>query len=66
MDVVRGDQTLFMRGDEVEAAWSWVDPIIESWATSELKPDDYDIASEGPTSAFNLIAEHGHRWRTIQ
>ena len=28
MDVIRGDQTLFMRGDEVEAAWGWTDPII--------------------------------------
>ena len=31
MDVIRGDQTLFMRGDEVEAAWAWVDPIISTW-----------------------------------
>ena len=66
MDVVRGDQTLFMRGDEVEAAWSWVDPIIDSWAASEIKPEDYDSASDGPVAAFNLIAEQGHRWRIIQ
>jgi glucose-6-phosphate 1-dehydrogenase len=31
MDVIRGNQTLFMRGDEVEAAWAWTDPIIEGW-----------------------------------
>ena len=32
MDTVRGNATLFMRRDEVEAAWSWVDPILEAWA----------------------------------
>ena len=32
MDVVRGNQTLFMRRDEVEAAWKWVDPILNAWA----------------------------------
>ena len=34
MDVIRGDQTLFMRGDEVEAAWAWTDPIIKAWDES--------------------------------
>ena len=34
LDVVRGNQTLFMRRDEVEAAWAWVDPIIEAWMAS--------------------------------
>ncbi len=34
LDVVRGNQTLFMRRDEVEAAWSWVDPILDAWADS--------------------------------
>ena len=34
MDVVRGNPTLFMRRDEVEAAWAWVEPILERWAPS--------------------------------
>ena len=43
MDVIRGNQTLFMRGDEVEAAWEWTDPIIEAWeecglAAAALRP----------------------------
>ena len=66
MDVVRGNQTLFMRGDEVEEAWAWVDPIIDAWETSGVEPESYDIASEGPIGAFNLIAQSGHRWRSIQ
>ncbi|WP_022952457.1 glucose-6-phosphate dehydrogenase [Leucothrix mucor] len=65
MDVVRGDQTLFMRGDEVEAAWSWIDPIMESWDDSGLKPETYDAGSEGPTAAVEMMARAGRRWRKI-
>ncbi|NKB77781.1 MAG: glucose-6-phosphate dehydrogenase [Gammaproteobacteria bacterium] len=66
LDVVRGDQTLFMRGDEVEAAWAWVDPIIEAWQASGEAPETYEALSQGPAGAFELIAQAGHRWRTIQ
>ncbi len=66
LDVVRGNQTLFMRGDEVEAAWSWVDPIIQAWQTSGEHPEQYDNASQGPSGAMELMAENGHRWRKIQ
>ena len=38
MDVIRGDQTLFMRGDEVEAAWAWADPIITDWEDAQARP----------------------------
>ena len=38
MDVIRGNQTLFMRGDEVEAAWSWTDPVIDQWTRKGSKP----------------------------
>ena len=41
MDVVRGNPTLFMRRDEVEAAWQWVDPILAAWAASEESPKSY-------------------------
>ncbi len=66
LDVVRGNQTLFMRGDEVEAAWRWVDPIIESWQASGESPEQYDNASQGPDGAMELMAENGRRWRRIQ
>ena len=42
MDVIRGNQTLFMRGDEVEAAWAWTDPIIEAWTDRRDTPHAYD------------------------
>lgn len=66
MDVVRGDQTLFMRGDEVEAAWQWVDPIIETWQLSGTKPEKYESGSSGPIAAIELMARDGRRWREIE
>jgi len=66
LDVVRGNQTLFMRSDEVEAAWQWVDPIIEAWQSSGEQPELYDNASQGPSGAMELMASSNRRWRKIQ
>ena len=65
MDVVRGDQTLFMRGDEVEAAWGWTDAIIDAWAHSSMKPQLYDQGGSGPEDALALLHRDGRRWREI-
>ncbi len=65
MDVVRGNQTLFMRGDEVEAAWAWVDPIIEQWAEAGSRPLPYDPGSAGPIESYKLTSADGHLWREI-
>ncbi|MGD9511150.1 MAG: glucose-6-phosphate dehydrogenase [Geminicoccaceae bacterium] len=62
MDVVRGNATLFMRRDEVEAAWRWVEPIIEAWASSEEAPKPYLAGSWGPTAAIGLIERDGRTW----
>lgn len=64
MDVIRGDQTLFMRGDEVEEAWRWIDPIIEAWQTRPA-PQPYDSGSSGPEDALMLMHRDGRRWREI-
>ena len=66
MDVIRGDQTLFMRGDEVEAAWAWTDPLIDSWVAREAKPKPYDVGSTGPEEAAMLLHREGRRWRDIK
>lgn len=66
MDVIRGDQTLFMRGDEVEAAWAWVDPIIQGWQESHKHPLPYDAFSSGPDDALMLLHRDGRRWREIK
>lgn len=65
MDVIRGNQTLFMRGDEVEAAWAWVDPIIEGWQARGDAPKPYDAGSSGPEDALMLMHQTGRRWREI-
>ena len=62
MDSVRGNPTLFMRRDEVEAAWSWVEPIINGWNDSREPPRLYPAGSWGPTSAIALIERDGRTW----
>ena len=65
MDVIRGNQTLFMRGDEVEAAWAWTDPIIESWIARGDVPKPYDSHSEGPDAAVQLMKRDNREWRKV-
>ena len=62
MDVVRGDPTLFMRRDEVEAAWAWVEPILEAWSSRPDHPRPYPAGSWGPTAAIALIERDGRTW----
>ncbi len=65
MDVIRGNQTLFMRGDEVEAAWAWTDPIIAGWTARGDKPLIYEAGSSGPEEALMLMHRDGRRWREL-
>ncbi len=65
MDVIRGDQTLFMRGDEVEAAWEWLDPITKLWEEARDIPAPYDPGGSGPEDALMLLHPDGRRWREI-
>ena len=62
MDTVRGNATLFMRRDEVETAWTWVEPILAAWEVSGEKPRPYAAGSWGPTAAIALIERDGRTW----
>ncbi|MQA60260.1 MAG: glucose-6-phosphate dehydrogenase [Actinophytocola sp.] len=62
MDVVRGNPTLFMRRDEVEAAWEWTEPIHAAWADSRHRPQRYAAGTSGPTAATALIERDGRTW----
>jgi glucose-6-phosphate 1-dehydrogenase len=62
MDVVRGNPMLFMRRDEVEAAWQWIDPIIEAWDQAAEPPRTYAAGSWGPSAAVALIERDGRTW----
>jgi glucose-6-phosphate 1-dehydrogenase len=62
MDTVRGNATLFMRRDEVEAAWAWVEPILEAWISRPDQPRAYPSGTWGPTAAIALIERDGRTW----
>ncbi|WP_373184611.1 glucose-6-phosphate dehydrogenase [Halopseudomonas sp.] len=62
LDVISGDATLFMRRDEIEAAWGWVDPIIHGWSDYYRSPKRYAAGSWGPVAADSLLERLGHRW----
>jgi glucose-6-phosphate 1-dehydrogenase len=62
MDVVRGNQTLFMRRDEVEAAWEWIDPILSAWEETGQQARPYTAGTWGPSAAIALIERDGRTW----
>ena len=62
MDVVRGNPTLFMRRDEVAAAWKYIDPILDHWKDTTDVPKPYTSGTWGPTSAIALIERDGRTW----
>lgn len=62
MDAMRGNLTLFVRRDEQEAAWRWVEPIIDAWEESPERPKPYTAGSWGPAASSALIGRDGHSW----
>jgi glucose-6-phosphate 1-dehydrogenase len=62
LDVIQGDATLFVRRDEVEEAWRWVDGVADAWAEAGLAPKPYAAGSWGPSGAFALIERFGRDW----
>jgi glucose-6-phosphate 1-dehydrogenase len=63
LDVLRGQLTLFMRSDELEAAWEWVEPILDFWQQGETEPMPYTAGTWGPAAASALIGRDGLQWR---
>jgi glucose-6-phosphate 1-dehydrogenase len=62
LDVIRGNQTLFMRRDEVEAAWRWIDPIADAWERASEPPKAYTAGTGGPSASIALIERDGRTW----
>ncbi|MTI45328.1 glucose-6-phosphate 1-dehydrogenase [Roseibium hamelinense] len=62
MDVIRGNQTLFMRRDEVDAAWAWIDPILTAWNASRDTPRNYTAGTWGPSASIALVERDGRTW----
>ena len=62
LDLIEGDQTLFVRRDEVEAQWDWIDAIRASWETHGITPKPYTAGSWGPAAAIALAERDGVSW----
>lgn len=62
LEVLNGNQSLFVSRDEVEAAWTWVDGIIEAWQSTNEAPKPYPAGSWGPVSSVSLIARDDRQW----
>ncbi len=62
LDVIGGRLNLFVRSDEQEEAWRWVEPLIEHWAADSQGPRPYAAGSWGPSASSAMIARDGHCW----
>src|SRR4051812_14596488 len=65
LDVMAGDQTLFMRRDMVEASWQWITPILDRWSEQRSPLATYPAGEWGPVEADRLIESAGRRWRAL-
>ena len=64
LDILRGDSTLFTRSDEVEAAWTFITPVLEAFDSPDFEPQQYAAGTWGPQAADQLLANSGRSWRT--
>jgi glucose-6-phosphate 1-dehydrogenase len=62
LDFIEGDPTLFVRRDEVEAQWKWIDAIRDGWASGQMRPQAYAAGTWGPPAANALIERDGADW----
>jgi glucose-6-phosphate 1-dehydrogenase len=63
LDALEGNGTLFVRRDETEAAWEWVDAVLDGWRSNDQAPRPYPAGTWGPASAVAMTERHGHSWR---
>ena len=63
LDAIEGNGTLFVRRDETEAAWQWVDAILDGWQYAGTTPKPYAAGTWGPNAALAMTERHGHSWR---
>jgi glucose-6-phosphate 1-dehydrogenase len=62
LDLIEGDQTLFVRRDEVEAQWEWIDQIRAGWEANDVKPKPYASGNWGPSAGIALTERDGVTW----
>ena len=64
LDALAGDSTLFVRRDEAEQAWKWVDEVAEAWQGADFKPREYAAGTWGPEESDLLLERTGREWNT--
>ncbi len=64
LDALNGDSTLFVRRDEAEKAWEWVDGVSQAWVDGKVKPQPYRAGTWGPDAADMLMVRTGRDWNT--
>ncbi|MFN3932164.1 MAG: glucose-6-phosphate dehydrogenase [Brevundimonas sp.] len=64
LDALHGDSTLFVRRDEAEQAWKWVDEVSEAWQGAAFKPKEYAAGTWGPPEASALLDRTGRTWNS--
>lgn len=62
IDIIQGNPALFMRRDEVETAWSWIDNIIDGWGRTRMRPENYIAGTWGPAGSDVLIGRDQRAW----
>jgi glucose-6-phosphate 1-dehydrogenase len=62
LDFIEGDPTLFVRRDEIEAQWEWIDGIRDGWASHQIRPQTYAAGTWGPSTAIALTERDGVLW----
>jgi glucose-6-phosphate 1-dehydrogenase len=62
LDVVNGNPALFVRRDEVELSWAWIDGVADTWAATHMAPKPYAAGAWGPAGAFALLERTGRNW----
>lgn len=62
LDVIQNNSTLFVRRDEVEQAWAWIDGVADAWREAAMTPKPYAAGGWGPAGAFALIERSGRAW----
>ena len=63
LDLIEGDPTLFVRRDEVEAQWEWIDAIRAGWVANDMRPKSYGSGTWGPSASIALTERGGVTWQ---
>ncbi|HEC2778001.1 TPA: glucose-6-phosphate dehydrogenase, partial [Campylobacter coli] len=65
LDAIEGNQASFNHKEELEAAWTWVDSILENWKANKTPLYSYLAGSWGPREVFELVKKEGHEWHNF-